>query len=322
MTVERLTLDAGGEVRSLNWTGDALIDWARGGTLVYMDGRVQYAGRLYAFGFDAAITAHDGRYAFIYKRFGTKGILLRDGEPVREVNRSYYFADAYEYPCCFITASDGRLYLAHCPNEYNQLELEDVETGLYVSGNRQPKDYFFSRLKAAPGGRHMLSCGWIWHPANVTLIIDVDAALRDAAALDDGFMLGGDVEVGSADFVDADTILIGTGADNQSGEYDEKLPTDHIALFDLKSKRILRKAKAPVGNLVVIDDRYAWDLFGHPRIIDTVTGAELYACESIDTCTQSSAIWRFAPPPPAMAYDRKGKRLAVANGNKIEILSL
>ena len=86
----------------------------------------------FAFSFDGSITSQDGQYAFIYKRLGTKGILLKNGEIIREINRTYYHAETYEFPSAFITF-DNKTYLAHCPISYCQLDFENVETGEIVS---------------------------------------------------------------------------------------------------------------------------------------------------------------------------------------------
>ena len=66
----------------------------------------------------------------IFTSLGTKGLLLKmPHQLIREVNRSYYCADAYEYPAVFYQNSQIRTFLIHCPQEYCRLEVEDVETG-------------------------------------------------------------------------------------------------------------------------------------------------------------------------------------------------
>ena len=89
-------------IRSLCWRGDELIDWVGGGRRFALDGAEHRAAVYYSYVFDAAIASPDGRFAVIYQNCGTKGLLLEDGKIVRELNRSYYCADAYE-------ACEGRL---------------------------------------------------------------------------------------------------------------------------------------------------------------------------------------------------------------------
>src|SRR5262249_27340004 len=84
-------------IRSLCWRGDDLSDWVRGRALA-LDGTEQSASVYHGYRFDAATASRDGRFAVIYERLGTKGLVLKDGEILREIDRSYYQADVYEYP--------------------------------------------------------------------------------------------------------------------------------------------------------------------------------------------------------------------------------
>ena len=116
-------------VRSLCWHGDELIDLAGGGTRFGMDGSSVPAVINWAYRFDSAIISYDGTYRIIYERLGTKGLVLRGNKCLREINRSFYQAHAYEYPVAILNLSDGAVGLAHCPEEYNRLEIEEIESG-------------------------------------------------------------------------------------------------------------------------------------------------------------------------------------------------
>jgi len=85
-------------VQSLCWRGDDLVDWVGGGRVFATDGTERPARVRYGYRFDAATTSPDGRFAVIYERMGTKGLLLDDGRIVRELNRSFDFANAHEFP--------------------------------------------------------------------------------------------------------------------------------------------------------------------------------------------------------------------------------
>jgi hypothetical protein len=39
-----------------------------------------------------------GRYQVLYAERGTKGLVLEHGAILREIDRSFYHADAYDYP--------------------------------------------------------------------------------------------------------------------------------------------------------------------------------------------------------------------------------
>src|SRR5262245_4771266 len=95
--MERLILKAP-SVRSLVWKGDRLVDWVGGGGSFGLDGSTTESGVRYAYEFDAACACED--YAIIYTRLATKGLIVRLGEWGREINRSYYHADVYDYPVC------------------------------------------------------------------------------------------------------------------------------------------------------------------------------------------------------------------------------
>ena len=148
-------------VRSLCWQVDRLIDWVGGAAVYALDGSSQRAKVNYAYRFNAATMSPSGNFAAIYERCGTKGLVLKSGQVVREINRSFYHANAYQYPIAFFKLPSGREVLAHCPEHYNRLELEDAETGelLTKSDKRQPKDYFHSRLAVSQGSKWLMSAG-------------------------------------------------------------------------------------------------------------------------------------------------------------------
>jgi len=133
------------KVASLNWCGDTLVDWVRGGIVFHLDGRCEDPQVKWAFPFDASCATPDGRFAVVYERRGTQALLLRDGKPLQQLNRSSYQANVYEYPVCIWTALDGRTLIAHCPEEYCRIDIDDAETGARLTdGVRKPRDFFHS----------------------------------------------------------------------------------------------------------------------------------------------------------------------------------
>jgi hypothetical protein len=154
-------------------------------------------------------------FAVIYERLGTKGLLLHDARIVRELDRSFYHANAYEYSVALFNDLDGRVLLAHCPGEYCRIELEEAETGrpLTASADRKPSDFFHSRLATSPHGRRLLSAGWLWHPLSVVAWFDIGQALADPHHLDSGDALPrlfnpGLAEESSACWLDEDRIAV------------------------------------------------------------------------------------------------------------------
>jgi hypothetical protein len=159
MDIQRLSIEA--SPSTLCWVSEWLVDWASAAAAYSLDGqRLQLASFHWRYRFDRAITSADGRYAFIYYNLGTEGLLLKEGELLREISRSDYHAGVYEYPAAFVTVADVT-YLVHCPISYNQLDFEEVETGQLVTNitSRQPNDFFHSRLEVSPAGTILLSKG-------------------------------------------------------------------------------------------------------------------------------------------------------------------
>jgi hypothetical protein len=173
-------------IHSLCWRGDQFVDWVGGGPAFASDGTEQPARMSYGYRLDAATASPDGRFAVIYERLGTNGLLLHDGRIVREFDGSFYRAEAYEYPVALFNDPEGRVLLAHCPGNYCRVELEEVETGrpLTASTDRKPSDFFHSRLAASPHGKRLLSAGWLWHPLNALAWFNVAQSLADPRPLD------------------------------------------------------------------------------------------------------------------------------------------
>ncbi len=85
-----------GRLASLCWEGDQLVDFG-GGIIRYSlngEGKQRWSG--YGYSFDGAVYSKYGSYAITYQRLGTKALILKDDQIVREINRSYYCADVYE----------------------------------------------------------------------------------------------------------------------------------------------------------------------------------------------------------------------------------
>src|ERR1700739_3957715 len=148
-------------LQTIDWLDGKIIDWVSAGQQYSLDGqKKQLAKYHYPFSFDGSITSEDGQYAFIYKRFGTKGLLLKNGEILREINRSYYHAEDYEYPAAFFVFDDVT-YLINCQIIYRRLDFENVETGEIVTNipDRNPSDVFHSRLSISPDNKYLMVCG-------------------------------------------------------------------------------------------------------------------------------------------------------------------
>ncbi|ATB27025.1 hypothetical protein [Melittangium boletus] len=321
MRIERNFLPTPVPPQSLCWSGDALVDWVSGGLRHGLDGETLDPHVRYGYRFDAAVMSPDGRYTVLHERLGTKALLLREGELVRELSRSYYHAEVYEYPVALWTLPGGRTLLAHCPDEYCRIELEDAETGEWLTRRDSPPvDVFHSRLQFSRDGRFLLSAGWIWHPVNAAHVFDVTRALEQPSTLDSPveFSLGdGFVEIHAAAFGARDTVLL------ECEGLDEAEPgRTHLVVYSPTERRELSRVplQEPAGTLMPLGERYALCLYQHPRLIELATGRVEERWPELETGRQCGSIIHHIPRPPPLALDPEGGRLAVGTAKGIEVL--
>lgn len=317
MRTERNFIPTYSAPQSLCWSGEALVDWVSGGIRHGLDGSTADPSVRYGYRFDGAVMSQDGRYAVLYEKLGTKGLVLKEGRLKRELSRSYYHADAYEYPIALLPLPSGRTLLAHCPDEYCRLELEDLETGERLTRrDGESPDFFHSRLQFSRDGRYLLSAGWIWQPVDAAYVFDVARALERPESLDQLQELeAGDsfLEVHSAAFGERDTLVLHC-SDLDEGE-------SRLAVYSLSERRFLSKAplERPPGTLMVMDG-YAVGFFEHPHLIELATGRVVEQWPELATGRQSSSIIRHLPSLPPLALDPAGRRFAVGTEKGIEVV--
>ena len=324
-TMQRQTLTAY-SLQTIDWFDNKIVDWASAGKQIALDGQTNDLLK-YHFGFgDASITSNDGQYVFIYLKLGTKGLLLKNGEILREINRSYYCADVYEYPAAFVTIN-SKTYLVHCPTKYCRLDFEDVETGEIVtnSAERDPQDTFHSRLEVSLDNKHLISKGWFWHPFDIVLLFDIQACLSNPALLDSGNSIPNvSTEICSASFIDNDRILLSSSKEeSMNDEVEQPIPPGHLAVWNIKTTKISKAVKVneDFGNIFAIDDKYCWDLFKYPKIIDFTTGVVFEKAEEINSGQQNSSIIHHHNDLPKISFNRQTKQLAIFKDDKLEILT-
>ncbi|GAA5531494.1 hypothetical protein [Herpetosiphon gulosus] len=320
-------------VRSLVWHEHALIDWAAGGHRYQLDGTCKQSSVGYAYRFDAALQSASGAWVVIYERLGTKGVLLHHGKIVREINRSFYYADAYEYPVAFLQHPDGRELLGHCPRYRHMLEIEDLATGECLTNavQREPSDFFHSRLTISPKQTWFLSAGWVWHPIDSLGLYQLDQALADPQILDyRNVDLASDVEINTASFIDDQTLLLVTGELlDWEGQIEDSpfynLGKQCLARYNLTTNHIdsIVKAEEKVGLIMPLDQQYVLGFYDHPKLFDCTTGKVIQRWPELTTGKQISSIMHHleAVPPP-MAFDPINRRFAVADATGITVIEL
>ena len=314
-------------VQSLCWQGDELVDWVRGGIRYRMDGTASSSLVSYGYRFDRAITSSDGQFSVIYEVLGTKGLVLEGVKVIREINRSFYCANAYEYPIVLFALPDGRTVLAHCPEEYNKLEIEGVKTGERLTPRTgETADFFHSRLQASQDGRHLLSAGWVWHPIDALKVYDVAEAISHPAHLDADldWEFTQASEIANAVF-DSGSVLMTTGCLGSKKESQEAgaMGDEQLGDYSLSEKRFLTIAplEEPLGTLMPVGD-FVVGFYEHPKLVEVATGKIIARWPDLNTGNQNSSIGRDLDKILPLALDPANKRFAVADGAKITVIQL
>lgn len=311
-----------GQIKSLNWCGDELVDIAGGYARYRLDGTEESSRVNYAFRFDRAVTSRDGKYAVIYENLGTKGLVLREGEVIREINRSFYQAHVYEYPVVIFKLPDGREAIAHCPDDYNKIEIEDIETGeRLTSRDGEAMDFFHSRLQSSPDGEYLLSAGWIWHPLDLVVLYRVRDALLKPETLDADVSANLEIpeelwEIHAATFQDANSILM-TGSD---GSENVRL----LVRYSLRDKKVDLKIplEEVAGTIMPLNDDFLIGFHEHPKLIQISTGKVVHRWPELNTGKQNSCIIRHLDKIPPLALDPERMRFAVADQEGITVIQL
>jgi len=325
-------------VRSLAWRGDELVDWVAGGATYRLDGSHQYGKVNYAYRFNAAATSPSGRFVALYEHRGTKAILLDNGQILRELNRSFYRANDYLYPITMFER-DGRTLLVHCPERFDQLHIEDVETGELLTARPDesaPPSAFHSRLAVDPAGRWLLSAGWVWHPWDFVSFYDLDACLDgDPAVLDsmDGHCAGsrhvGLVEEASAAWLSNGLLLVGAGdEDADPSEMEEENPAlqpDGFVVYDVNEDEVVAQGNIgqPPGQMMAVDNDHFVAFLRHPRLIRISDASVVNEWPDINCSgNQQSSICRSDKAlPPIIATDTENGRFAVVDGEQIKVVT-
>lgn len=315
-------------VQTLVWIKDKLFDFARGRSYSLDTNEPDHLGYRLRFNFDAAIVSDDGIYVVVYQKLGTKGLLLKHGEILREINRSYYQSDMYEYPVAFFKALNGKVYLIHCPIAYNQLDFEDVETGEIISNiGRNSPDFFHSRLEVSPNHKRLLSKGWIWHPYDQVIAFNLESCLKNPLLLDKPIEFSSiHYEVCTAGFIDDDCVLLGVSDDAEYFNEDEMISgllKSQLIVWDCKKNAQLDQLslEAEIGNFIVINDSLILDLYKYPKLIDFKAGRILEQLPEINSGLQSSSLIGHLENLPKTAWNAESKQLAITTVSSIELLS-
>lgn len=324
--MQRKTIEAY-SLRTIDWFDNKVVDWNSAGTQYLENGEKKQLHK-YHHGFvcDGSITSENGEYVLIFQKLGTKGLLLKNGELLREINRSYYQSSVYEFPAIFFSFKN-RTYLAHCPFGYNQIDFEDVETGEIITNksDRAPQDFFHSRLEVSKDNKYLISKGWFWQPFDSIELFNIEKCITEPKLLDKGRSIPKVTsEICSASFIDNNRILVcASNEESMDDENEEPIPSGHIAIWNIEKNEISSSVKinGEFGNIFAIDDKKCWDLYNYPKIIDLKSGEVIDKMEEIDSGKQASSIIHHLSDLPKITFNRKTKQIAIAKDDAIEILT-
>lgn len=311
---------------SLHWYNGGLMDWVSG-ILYKLNGEQQHSGYCIGGPFDAVRQSSDSVYAVVFERLGTKGLVLKHGKIIREINRSYYCAEAYEYPIEIIKLPEGHA-IVHCPEKYNLIEIELIESGKKITKTegRNPADCFHSRLQVNPSNTQLLNAGWVWHPYGVLELYDLKDAIGDNGRFDNfSSHLPIRGEVGSAAFLNDDLFVVGT---TNEGSLDDGTPvgndlgSNQIGLFSISENRFVKVCSVDrtTGTLVPMNTDCVLDLYQHPKVIDINSGVILESVTDIESGKQDMAITHRSDMIPPLAISLTERKIAIGTSSTIEIL--
>lgn len=314
-----IPIKSGYQPRALCWHGDELIDWA--GIIRYqLDGTSSDPRINYPYRFDHAVSSASGEYVVLYELLGTKGLVLKGDRPVREINRSFYHAHVYEYPVVLFALPDGREVIAHCPDHYNVIEIEEVKSGKRLTTRSgEAADFFHSRLQVSPDGRYLLSAGWFWHPWDTIQLYDIAKVLQLPESLDRCW--SGDVsnanlgKINSAAFNGPDLIVF-------AGETEDEQAL-RLGIYSIQANAVLTSCAldAPAGTLMPLGD-VAISFFENPKLLDLATGKVLHRWSELSTGRQNSSIIWHIDGVATIALDPSKRRFAVADSENITVVQL
>jgi len=262
---------------------------------------------------------------------GTKGLVIDlAGELpklLREINRSYYCSQAFEYPVSFV-GNQKTEWLVHCPEDYNHLEIEEVETGASVldsvkSKLRKPADFFHSRLEASPNGQCLISAGWVWHPFDTIAMFNLEGVCSNPGALDSisfpGLADWG--EVNSAAFVDDETVLVSENSSRVTYGEGDKTVARIRAISLTKGETVHEfEIELAAGTMMALGTDHVVSFYQHPKVYHLPTGRLIASWPEIRSGQDSSSIIHHLEKAPAIARDRQNQRFAVANGKEIVVV--
>jgi hypothetical protein len=306
---------------AITWDKDNLIE-VPSGRIIQMDGTVSPSSSVASFAFDRALSLRSGDvlWTLAYANRGTKAVLFKNSCEHRELNRSYYFADTYDYPIALTTGPAGQAVIIHCPNAFNIVECEEAESGEILWSKKTEAMEFHSRLSISPNGRFFLSAGWFWHPlggAWLCSLSDDSGEPRDVQ-----FSFG--AEIDSATFLDDDHVVVSSTDIIINSECPKSgLGPMQLGVWSISKANWVSRVpiSATTGTIMPWRD-WVISFYEHPKLIELKTGKVVHTWEHLNSGRQIGAIDIGTPQPPPMALNPNNGMFALCDDKRIHIVSL
>ena len=314
---------------TLMWDGDEVLDITSGQ-------RGNFAGSLTSrliimtYRFDRAIGVRSRgvHWGVAYTNRSTKAVLVKNGSVHRELNRSFYCAEAYDYPITIGTDAAGRVVVIHCPNTFDLLEIEDAETGTVLDSLKSKDMEFHSRLNLSADGCLLIDAGWFWHPWCGAVVFEItradDGTLRFMKDTAFSTVFSTQNEIDSVAFM-GNSHLVVSSVSNYLGEGPEprSLCPKQLGVWSLTERRWESKVdlSEPAGMLMPWKE-WVVSFYDHPKLIELASGKVVHRWDKICSGKQLGPIELGDPPPPPIATDPLRGRFAIAGSKTVTLVSL
>jgi hypothetical protein len=309
----------GAEVLDITSGQRGNIDGSLTPRLINMTYRFDRAIGLRSFGVDWAVA---------YTNRNTKAVLIRNGHTHRELNRSFYCAEDYDYPVTIGTDSTNRGVIIHCPNSFDVLEIEDAENGVVLDSLKSKEMEFHSRLNLSSAGRFLIDAGWFWHPWRGVAVFEIarsaDGAIqfKKDATLSTAFSAKNEIDSATSP---GNSLLAVSSVSDYPGEEPEpgSLHPKQLGVWSLTERIWESKVdlSESVGMMMPWKE-WVVSFFDHPKLSELATGKIVHRWDKIYSGRQLGPITLGDPVPPPIALDPANGRFAVANSKTVTLVSL
>lgn len=313
------------DVSALAWDDNCLVEVPTGRRFG-PDGTMSSRAFLSAFSFDRGLCVRRGEalWTLAYDNRGTKAVLYKNWKVHRELNRSFYFANDFDYPIALTVVQPDRTVIIHCPNSYDTIVVEDAETGEPLGTKKSERMEFHSRLSVSGDGRFLVSAGWFWHPVGGAWLCPVGDILgRDRRPVKEVDFLSG-AEIDSATFLDDNHLVVCSTKEIVNDEPGASgIRPLQLGVWSISDAKWISTAslQEPAGTIMPWKE-WVISFSDHPKAIELATGKVVHVWDQIESGHQIGSIELGTPPPPAMALNPGAGMFAVSDRKGITVVTL